>query len=404
MLSAELVQTVRRKGSLRPRFVDPDDPGHLDRATELVALFEQHVGHRRAQLDEAIDDLLGDDSSQKLTRGLAKLLDDRCAWIVDAPADPELLRRRVFELASGHHPVSTVPRPTHGASRDEILTAVADELGLTPEAVDEGLYADLPERQVLHAWEPITPRDLLDRYNLSSAQALLLRATELRATVSPARAVDLRALVRALRFHQLMFRTLRGDGGSWHITIDGPVSVLKASQRYGIQFANALAAIATMREWSIEAEIREPGKPSATFTASHRDPIRAPRRLAGAWVPDEVTAFKAQLESRQQAWVIEPEPDLVIVEGQDVVVPDFTLVEVASGRRAHVEVVGFWRRSYLDRRVVPLLQRGPANLIFCVSRRLATELDEAGELDRVVWYPATLPLKAILQLADRVAL
>ena len=76
MLSGDLLMMTRRNGIARPKFVDPAKANLLERAKVLIDLFATQLGRPRLELDAAIDELVGDEASQKLTRGLAKLLDD----------------------------------------------------------------------------------------------------------------------------------------------------------------------------------------------------------------------------------------------------------------------------------------------------------------------------------------
>src|SRR5205085_11595933 len=51
-----------------------------------------------------------------------------------------------------------------------LVAEVARELECAPDELRASLYADLPERQRLLAFERIAPRQLLDLYNLAQAQ------------------------------------------------------------------------------------------------------------------------------------------------------------------------------------------------------------------------------------------
>lgn len=403
MLSGDLLVLTRRNGIARPKFVNPTQANLLERAAILIGLFAAQLGRPRHELEEAIDLLVGDEASQKLSRGLAKLLDDRAEWLVQAPADPAMLRRRLYEAASTGDPVSTVPG-VHGCRyRGDLIAALAEELGLTAEAIDEALYADLPEAMVLHHCDLPTPRELLERYNLESARGALLRAGSMELTFRPRHPSELRSLLRALAFHQLIFTArLRPDGTVW-LLLDGPASVFSASTRYGLELAKALGAIVALQEWSLTAELREPGKPVARIQLSHEDPLTPPSRLQGSWVSEEVLHLAAQLESKSGGWEVSREPDLLVLDGQAVVVPDLLLTERKTGRRVAVEVMGYWRRASLQRRIEQLGQSRRNDLILCASKRLAADKEAPLEHPNILWFPGVISAKSLLAKADALA-
>jgi predicted nuclease of restriction endonuclease-like RecB superfamily len=403
MLSGDLLMMTRRNGIARPKFVDPAKANLLERARVLIDLFAAQLGRPRLELDGAIDELVGDEASQKLTRGLAKLLDDRSEWLVQAPADPVELRRRLFEVSASGDPVSTVPGVPGTRFRGDLLGALAEELGITAEAIDEALYADLPEAMLLHHCELPTPHELLTEYNLASARGALLRAGAMELTFRPRHPSELRALLRALAFHQLIFTAkLLPDGAVW-LLLDGPASIFATSTRYGMELSKALAVIVGLGEWSLSAELREPGKPSAKVQLSDQDPLEAPRRLRGAWVSEEVNHLAAQLEAKTSGWELSREPDLLVLDGQTVVVPDLLLTERSSGRRVGVEVIGYWRRSSLERRLASLGKRAPHDLIVCVSKRLAADKEAPLEHPNLLWFTGVISAKSLLEKAAKLA-
>jgi predicted nuclease of restriction endonuclease-like RecB superfamily len=213
----------------------------------------------------------------------------------------------------------------------------------------------------------------------------------------------LRALLRALAFHQLIFTAkLLPDGAVW-LLLDGPASIFATSTRYGMELSKALAVIVGLGEWSLSAELREPGKPSAKVQLSDQDPLEAPRRLRGAWVSEEVNHLAAQLEAKTSGWELSREPDLLVLDGQTVVVPDLLLTERSSGRRVGVEVIGYWRRSSLERRLASLGKRAPHDLIVCVSKRLAADKEAPLEHPNLLWFTGVISAKSLLEKAAKLA-
>ena len=106
MLTADLALSWQRGEQIKPRDIDAGDEEYLRASEDLVALFAEHVGARRASLEESLQEYVGTGTDYKILRGLIKLLTDRCE----------------FETVSGHpdsvlYKLLVGPR---GATRDAI--------------------------------------------------------------------------------------------------------------------------------------------------------------------------------------------------------------------------------------------------------------------------------------------
>src|SRR5690349_5574040 len=108
MLTGDLVRVRVEQQTLRPSWVNPDDPKLLERAVELVALFRQAKSEQwnRARIDEAVKAVAGTGIDHKLTRGLAKVLTDRGDFDTRGAVDPVELRREVFRRAAEAGPLA----------------------------------------------------------------------------------------------------------------------------------------------------------------------------------------------------------------------------------------------------------------------------------------------------------
>jgi len=179
MLTADLIRARVVKGEVRPRYVAPNDEEVRALAGVMAETFRAHLGKRRAELDAALAELTGEGTDYLLHRGLAKLLFDRSTYEVRSPIEPQDLRRAVFEASAKVHPAVRTADALHPVTRDDVLAQVAARLGVEPAAVEQGLYADLEDEQVMTGAPELAGEALVQRYNLALAQAALLRATKL---------------------------------------------------------------------------------------------------------------------------------------------------------------------------------------------------------------------------------
>ena len=378
-------------------YIDADSEDLLARAGELIRCFESAEGASREAFDESLRDLVGDDVTFAVTRGLAKLLHDRSTWEPACPVPAPELRRLLFERSAADHPLSET------IGRDAAIASVADQLGLTPEQVELGMYADRKSEHRLTAFRPMEPGALLDRYNLALAQGLLYRAHTMTIRVAVRAPNRLRQLFRWLKFHQLMHRAVR-DGDGWRVEIDGPLSLFSQSQRYGLQMAKFLPALLLVSDWTMTARVQWRDNPSdLTFELTPEDGLRTHLKSRGTAVSREEKLLTERVLEKSD-WTVSRRARVLDLGGEDVLIPDFTL-RSPDGREAHVEIIGFWRRSYLERRMDVLRRHGPANLVLCVSRRMATEKSaELLELsDRIVDFAEVISLRRVIDTAERVA-
>jgi len=96
--------------------------------------------------------------------------------------------------------------------------------------------------------------------------------------------------------------------------------------------------------------------------------------------------------------------DILDLGGGEVVVPDLVL-EHDDGRRAWIEIIGFWRKASLQPRLRALRSgSAPPGLMLAISTRLrASEEDVDATGVPVVWFKGVLPLGRTLELADAIA-
>lgn len=402
MLTAELVNVRLYKGEIKPRYVDADDDQVLGLAEQLIDAFAQAVGQRRGDLDAELEDILGNGTSFLLHRGLAKLLRDRCVFETASPVPPEDLRRQVFEAAA------IARREGAGGSgfaRQDVLERTAEALDLTAEAVEAGLFADLQDQQVLIDAELPKARALLDRYNVALAQGVLLRARQLEIRVTGLSSRDYESLFRQIRFHQLMHRVSR-DGTGWCIILDGPISALQSSGRYGLAMAKFLPTLLHFGGWTLEARLAW-GKRRRRylFHLTAAQGLRPHTKLGGRWLPDEVTALLPRISSLAPDWSVRAGDVLIDLGGLGVLVPDLVFEHTASGKVAYLEIFGFWNKGAVSKRVRLLNKHGPPNVVVAVLGSLAAGAAEDLEKlpGQVLLFKRTILPKKVLRAVESVA-
>jgi uncharacterized protein len=386
MLSGKLVRVRHSRNRIIPQYIDVMNPEWRDVAERLLALYRSLAGCSRAELEEEIKEAIGDNPTQLVHQGLAKILEDRCEFEVAADHPPEEIREHVFLAAARQR------TPGAAFDRGAVIEEVARTLSLSPDQIDQGLFADLKAEQRLIRFEDMTVEQLLQRYNVALGQAVVLRSTRISVSImgeSPAR---YRQLCRALKFHRLICEFARAGTDTYTLRLDGPMSLFSATQKYGVQLASFLPWVLQCRRFELVAEVRWGAqRKEKEFLLSSTDGLRSHVPDYGSYVPKELTQFAESFQKNVAEWDIALETELIqLAEG--FWVPDFKLTHKATGSHVFLEILGFWRRTDAEKTYQKLRRAIPGQFVLAVSDQFNTDESAEGELPPGVYRFKRTPL------------
>jgi uncharacterized protein len=380
MLTLDLVRAYRRGDELKLRSLDNDTRERARcLAVQYIDAAKASVGKTRRELDQTLAAVPAHARDRKLAAGLRKLVTDRCDVEIESERDLAALRRDVFQHASKKRQNL---KPGESFDRDAVLAEVAGERDMDPHELERLLYVDLRNAHRLRRFASLDPDALVALYADGQAQAVLLRATRVRARVFSATPAVYRTLFRKLKFLRLLHviqplaATADGDDeqGGYEIAIDGPYSLFRSVTQYGLQLALVLPALRACDRWSLEAEVlwgkeRQP----LTFTlASQRG--TATTIADEPHLPDEIAALCDRFEERVAAgkskWRARASSDILDLPGVGLCVPDLEFIHDGTGECVYFEALGYWSRQAVWRRIELLEQGLPHRILFAVSSRL----------------------------------
>ena len=381
------------------------DRGNLGLAGELIDCFQEAVGKSQGELDRRLADLEGDDTNFKIKRGLGHLLRSGfCTFEVVSPLEPQMLRERVFSLAANSSLSREMTQVNLGKVADDLSRELEREV--LPEQVRSGLYADLSENKILTAFDVPTAEDLLHRYNLSQVQGVFYKASQLIINAHRNVPGEYKLLFRYLKLFQLM-AYIEGDADhGFTITIDGPVSLFTPSTRYGLAISKLIPALLHVTKWSLAATLQTRDVYTETWKTG-RFTLHSECGLVSHYPKGKPydsmleASFADKWDGLKSDWVLEREVDLIPIPGS-VMIPDFRLVH-PDGRSFLLEIVGYWRPEYLQKKFSQVRKAGCDNLILAISERL--NLDKAGVKlhdvpARIVWFKDKLLPKSVLAVLE----
>ncbi|MBF0187355.1 MAG: DUF790 family protein [Magnetococcales bacterium] len=380
MLTKDLLRHSRHRDRIFPRTLDVNNRSLQTLASNLIEVFSTGVDLTQEQINELTHPLITAYRSPVIARGLEKLLKDRCTF---REPDKERIhhRAKVFEAAAlCFQKEDADDLPTF---RKQVAEATnADD----PDELAATLYDDLPSRLPLEAFKPITDTQLLHRYNMAQAQGLLIWAEKVTISLQDPDVGRRRQLLRRLRFLQLLASVRMEGEERVEMELDGPLSILQNTQKYGLQLAQFLPAICWMDRWMLRAEIKMRGAQAGYIELDQDLGLRSHYAVSSSYRPEEFKALEAQFRDDVAHWKILEESPILDLGRQQISIPDLSFRH-KSRRLAHLELFHRWHKGPLLQRLDRLeARKGRIPLILGVDRFLGKDDEVKARLEASPWF------------------
>lgn len=365
MLPSNLLVAKVRGGRVEPLLLEPDGLP-LAIAAETLDRLRGSIGKDRKELEKDLEELeelaLEAGLDVRVAKAMATLaLRASTFEPVKAPVDPVRARLEVFEEACRSYGVAVSE-----GERRSVLERVAERLGCRVEDLEAVLtrYQD----ETLVKPPEMSAEDLVKEYNLSEVQTLLFKAVRLDVRFT-ADGATTKHLLRAVKALGLLYVAERA--GSWvKLTIDGPASLIRQTRRYGTRLARLVPHVMLADRWAIEAEIAgRRGRLKFELTDARSSIF--PRRSAEVeplFDSEVEREFFKSLSRLAAGWKVEREPE-PLVAGNRILIPDFSVS--CGDRKVYIEIVGFWTKEYLERKLQKLKELEGVKMIVAVDEELA---------------------------------
>jgi predicted nuclease of restriction endonuclease-like RecB superfamily len=370
MLPKELLVVRKRKGSIIPMYLSDT---HI--AQELIDLFVQNKGQKYKKIMEKREEL--EEYNFKVVRGLSNLLERRCLFSGDSTLLGKEVRYFLFENGF----VNTI------GEREERLKEASCHFHISKSEVEEAMFSDMWDEQVLTEFSDVGSDELIRWYNLSLTQTLLFDALGLHFKVVG----NYQHIFRHIKYLGLMYEI---DDG---VRVTGPGSLFKKNRRYGTSLAKLLPEILKAQQWEIHAiiETNFGGEPRVfTFDLDSKSLVSFPK------VSEPVSHFDSAVEQQfyrdfnalNLGWEIVREPD-VVKAGTYVIIPDFGFYK--QGMKHFLEIIGFWTPEYLEKKIAKLKDAEVAITVAVNENLYCKKQDFLGD---VIFYNNRIPLMEIVRI------
>ena len=232
---------------------------------------------------------------------------------------------------------------------------------------------------------------------------------EVTVELGEASGASLRALFRRLKFLRLLHTIGKTDHGH-RVVIDGPYSLFESVTKYGLSLALVLPALEACESWKLVADVRWGKERTPLVFRCESPPPDAAARRARPDVPtsDEVSSLVKSFRALGTTWRVSTSTRVLELPGIGLTIPDLVFERDGEGGksvRVFLEVMGYWSRDAVWKRV-ELVQAGlPERMLFAVSSRLRVSEEVLPEdLPGALYvYKGTLSARVVAERLEALA-
>jgi predicted nuclease of restriction endonuclease-like RecB superfamily len=282
--------------------------------------------------------------------------------------DAVKLRRHVFNTAAK----LDLPDPSGGPKDlrgwpEAVRREVSKSFPYQPTEVSALLFSDMPtEKLIAEIQEDLPVSELALLINFELIKLLFRNAQSIEVSVYG----QSRAFVRQAKLTGLICDVELekiGNANFCRIRISGPLAIVKRTRLYGTALGNLLPFLGRCSKFYARALIATESGDSELHLRSG-DPFlpNIPRTEFDSKIERQ---FAKDFLKKAADWdlVREPRP---IVCGKALLFPDFSLIHRLTGKEFLLEIVGFWTKAYLEKKLKMLQMASVKNLIICINKNL----------------------------------
>jgi predicted nuclease of restriction endonuclease-like RecB superfamily len=393
------VQISSKRNQIKPVFIYFEKDNQPTLPSMIIKMYEDMADRKlsKSNLDQNLLELEGKNPDYKLVRAICHLLEQRCEYVShesqfsnarnNGTMNPILLRRQIFEISS------LLGYPVTGNERKNIIQKIASKNNLSVNDVEIAMWSDLEKNKYLKSFDSLTSLQLVAWYNISALQTLLLNSVKMEFSIYGG--FNWKKILRKTKQLGLMYslysESKYESQSNAHIkkneilpenneqnkvicTVNGPLSIVRLTDRYGMAIARLIPSIIFSEIWSIKATILRKSisgsKKTYDFELSSTDKdiplfdastfhLQSDQKSASELSSnnDSMDYFDSSVEKKfmdkflkfSTGWSLFREPDPLILSNGKAFIPDFVFEKY--GVKVYLEIIGFWTEDYLKRKL-----------------------------------------------------
>ena len=357
---------------ITPEYLNPK--AHREIVEETIGFYEENLGRRLGEIDwKILDYTLGDD---RLAAALKHVM--RRFY---RPTPPPRVRRGLRELRAKIFEYVNLSYGGYLNSkiRSRALKEIGEKFGLKGDVAEE-IWLDERENWRLERVKKPTIEEVVEHYNLEVIDTLATHSTRAEIDYEAEGSEVAKIIGRKCKLLGLVYDGRRTLTRKIHFTISGPGEVFGKPTRYGSRIALLIAEAAPhlyrLRRWNVTLHVKYPRRSLNVTVLSDSIkpsiPKRPTIRVREAFDSEVEKRIYWTLKSLKLRVEREPEP---IVSGGLMFIPDFKID--MGNTQVYVEVVGYWRREYLEKKAYKLAEASKMgiNLVVIADEKAKKHLE-----------------------------
>lgn len=390
MLTGDLLRYDVNEKEITPRYLTRRHGDFYLRLTnDLLLTFRAHIGKTRKELATSLEQYERGWAGHRIVRGLTKIIDGFAEYQADQEINYAEERIRLFAFAEKYRPIVRQADVIHKNTRDVVLKRYFQENN-TPSF--QHFYGDLIENHKLVGLrDELRAEEIIRRYNLALAQGLLYRCHRMQVWVWD----SYKTIFHYIKLAGLM-HTIQKQKDHYFIYIDGPFSLFRRTQKYGIHLARFLPGLMLAKRWRMRADIDTPNG-QRFFHLDHASGLVSYYKKENPFDSSIEESFCRDFEKQKGEWDIRREAEILDL-GDTVFIPDFAFYH-QDGRQAMLEIVGFWTPEYLQRKIAKIHRANRQDLIVAVNEKLNCSREDFPGV--VIFYKTRVKAERILAELDK---
>jgi predicted nuclease of restriction endonuclease-like RecB superfamily len=393
------VQISSKKNQIKPVFIYFEKDNQPTLPSMIIKMYEDMADRKlsKSNVDQNLLEVEGKNPDYKLVRAICHLLEQRCEYEShesqfsnarnNGTMNPILLRRQIFEISS------LLGYPVTENERKNIIQKIASKNNLSVNDVEIAMWSDLEKNKYLKSFDSLTSLQLVAWYNISALQSLLLNSVKMEFGIYGG--FNWKKILRKTKQLGLMYslysESKYESQSNAHIkkneivpenneqnkvicTVNGPLSIVRLTDRYGMAIARLIPSIIFSEIWSIKATILRKSisgsKKTYDFELSSTDKdiplfdastfhLQSDQKSASELSSNNYSMdyFDSSVEKKfmdkflkfSTGWSLFREPDPLILSNGKAFIPDFVFEKY--GVKVYLEIIGFWTEDYLKRKL-----------------------------------------------------
>jgi predicted nuclease of restriction endonuclease-like RecB superfamily len=300
----------------------------------LLAVYSDGVNLPKKEISQNSTAIINSLRSSKIAKGLNKILLDNCEFEKNDVRDYVCLRQELFEKSAKFY------FSQNGYSLDEIAQFFDGDFL-------KDIYGDHPDCEKIISCKIKSVEELIDEYNISLIQGLLLNAENLTINTESGDRITMRHFFNQVRFNQLLCGVSKTSGG-YSVFIDGPASILENSSGYGQKIANFFKIICRIQEWKLFAALKIDSQKYSLILNSN---FIAQKKVLSVYYPKEFEIFRQNFEEKSEYWEISDEIEPFSLDAKTIIVPDFMFIHRKTKKKIQLEMFHKWHKSQVFKRL-----------------------------------------------------